>query len=127
MFVLCITQTHLTLCYDILASVWLLVKFVAFLTTSNIYKIQKCCLHIQQYWSHCVREWVQSPINPAKLPSESLDTQNALQAPQNRLRASNYHSKPLPFCFHAFWSLKKIFGFYIHKKTFFSNNHNMIK
>ena len=44
---------------------------------------------------------LQGHIGPHEMTLKPHDTQNDIQAPQKRLRASRYVSKPSPFCLHA--------------------------
>jgi len=60
-------------------------------------------------------------MSPTKSPPEPLDTQNALQASQNRLYASRYLSKPPPICLRAphFGPNKRNLAFTFSKNPFY--------
>ena len=54
-------------------------------------------------------------MSPAKTTYKPPDLQNDLHATQNRLRASRYVSKPLPYCLHApHFDLHLVFLFYVY-------------
>ena len=56
---------------------------------------------LPNFFAAATREGCRGAIIPAKMTSKPSDLQNDFQAPPNRLSASCYVSKSLPFCLHA--------------------------